>query len=174
MKLILNSFAISFLLNFASQSAFADGFVCYSEAEQLQIQVYNHRSPSEGVRSPSVMIISDLGAILGEQTIAKFSSDKGELFANGARYFARPNSILNGDQINDDHQVEARPELAETFLLNNSMANLLELSLSVDFSYENPVENGETLDGVLELVSLEGDLEWARMSCHRYLRFSED
>lgn len=153
--------------------AWADGFVCYSSEEQLQIQVYNHTSPADGTRSPSVMIVSDLSQEFGDQLIAKFSGDKGELFADGARYFARastPISSQEGESSSKtanswDEEVSNSVEL-----LGYTLSSLLELSLAIDFNYEMPVERGTTLRGVLELVEQNGNIEWLEMDCVRYLR----
>ncbi len=142
----------------------ADGFVCYSEAEQLQIQVYNHVNPEDGTRTPSVMILSDLSMEEGHRFIAKFSAENGELFADGARYFARTVAP-------SEPELESSSE--DIILLGHSLGTLLELSLAIDFSYERPVAFGQEMLGVLEFVEQDGQVSWIDMMCTRYLRTGE-
>lgn len=147
---------------FASSTAFADGFVCESQEESLKVQVYNHTEPTQGTRNPAVMVISDPSRAAGKRTLAVFRSDEGELFADGSRFYAfsadsRLDQLSQWDAIS--HAIAGLEEL-----------EIMEVSLTTDFSYNRPVPNGAPVDGVLELVLKSGDLLWLEMDCKRYLK----
>lgn len=153
MKNTLTLIALSLL----SSTAFADGFLCSTE-EGLNVKVFNHSSASEGTRKVAKMIVSNEFVQAGNKTIATFSDVKGTVASYKQTYVA--NVDLRFKESNRKGELVGDTKLGELDLI----------ILSVDFSYDQPVEKGIQLSGWLTLVKRDGEEFAYEATCTRYLK----
>src|SRR3989338_1707434 len=73
----------------SSTAAFADGFVCETRAQDLNVKVYNNTNPELGTRTAAVMVLSDPSVSHGRKTIARFQNSNGLISNTGAHYEAK-------------------------------------------------------------------------------------
>lgn len=160
MRHILNlTFALVSLLGlqaFAS-STFADGFVCTREEKHIKIHAYNHTNPLQGTRNPAVMILADSAAQRGHRTLAKFTSSTSAL-DNEASYFS--GHVREGVIVADRN----------AYIGEMPLEQLHDAHLTVAFAYNDPVENGVEMPGLLTLVSHSGQRYQIGLNCVRYLK----
>lgn len=154
---MMNQFLIVSLALLLSGPGFADGFVCKGAEETVTLAVYNSTS-TPATRQAEIMVLSDPDFEYGSRTMAKFGRQDGALSNRGSRYVATINprvrdSIRGNDLIAGLH-----------------VKDLSTLTLLVDFSYANPVDDGDELDAVLLLTPLSGNSVLVKMVCFRYLK----
>lgn len=153
----MKTFAVLGLL-LASTPAFADGFVCESERDNLVIKIYNQTQPSAGTRNAAVMIVSDSGVSAGNKTIARFTEANLTLGNEGTVYTA-----------NVDHRFNDSNRKGE-LIGGTKIAYLKHIVLDIDFTYARPVAEGSLLRGALTLVKRDGEQLAIDLSCARYLK----
>lgn len=148
------------LIMFASVNAFADGFVCESDASDLRIKVYNKVSPSEGTRVASVMIVTDPRVSGGRKTVAKFSTDRGTLATahNQSLKFAGNVDLRFSDLS------------AGEYLVGTRLGEVDTIHLTIDFVYGDNLANGEQTSGRMLIVKRDGDSTLRYATCTRYLK----
>lgn len=149
---------LALALVFASNSAFADGFVCYNEFEALEVKVYNHTQASRGTRNAAVMILADTGINYGNKTIAKFTDWNQTLSNVGTIYTAKV-----------DHRFLDSGREGE-LIAGTKIGNLKTIELDVDFSYDFPAPEGTEFRGDLTLLKRSGGKIQVAMVCSRYLK----
>jgi hypothetical protein len=143
----------------AASSAFADGFVCHATNGSLTVLAYNNTNPSVGTRTAAVMVLSDPEANAGEKTIARFTDVKGTLSNSGASYMANVDLRFK-DQKNKEALVAGKIALED----------LDRVELDVVFSYSQPVQAGETVEGTVYLFPRAGGQINVDANCERYLK----
>lgn len=141
-----------------STPAFADGFVCESERDNLAIKIFHETSPSEGTRNAAVLIASDTSVQAGNKTIARFSQANLTLGNEASVYTA-----------NVDHRFNDSNRKGE-LIGGTKIGALKYLVLKVDFSYARPVAEGALLRGDLTLVKRNGEQVAIDLVCSRYLK----
>jgi hypothetical protein len=152
------SLAAAMVAMVAASTAKADGFVCQTTAEDLQLKIYNHVMPEDGTRVAAIMVLSDPAVQKGNKTIAKFTDVKGTLSNQGASYTA-----------NVDLRVKESNRKGE-LILGTKLGQLDEVLVDVDFSYADPIENGDTVGGKITLVKRNGMEITRKLECERYLK----
>ncbi|MFA6236308.1 MAG: hypothetical protein WC635_03185 [Bacteriovorax sp.] len=148
--------AMSFVL--ASQSVFADGFVCENSDMGLKVKAFNNTQPVAGTRNAAVMIVSDTTVAYENKTIAKFEAETKLLKNKGASYTAKvdlrfTNSSRKGELIG-----------------GTKLGQLASMDLDVLFSYASPIADGQVVPGYLTLNKRNGDMSVIEMDCARYLK----
>lgn len=135
--------------------AFADGFLCHSDAHHLNVKLFNHTRPEMGTRNPAVMIISDREVAYGRKTIGRFfniDADATEGLRNYRINLATERDIRGGE-----------------YIAGTRLMYVRSIGFSVNFSYDNPVEEGAALDGSLMLTKTNGEIIRLDLDCTRYL-----
>lgn len=136
----------------------ADGFVCQGEDEALNIRVFNHVSPEDGTRVGAVMVLSDAGVGHGRKTIARFNEEAGTLTSNGATYVGLVDRRFN-DLTRDGE-----------LLMGTKLGEVKTVRVAIGFSYSEPVEAGEELNGRVTLNLRNGSRISQPLVCTRYLK----
>ena len=142
-----------------SSCAFGDGFVCQARNGSLTVKAYDHTDASVGTRTGAVMVLSDPDAREGERTIARFRDASGTLSSSTSIFKAKVD-LRFSDQKNKEALVAQKYELRE----------LSAIVLAIDFSYNEPVPAGESVDGVITLHARDGDALHLDATCERYLK----
>ncbi|GIL17748.1 MAG: hypothetical protein BroJett040_14990 [Oligoflexia bacterium] len=137
--------------------AFADGFVCTSESG-LNVKVFHHTQPEMGTRTAAIMVISDSQVGGGNKTIAKFTDVKGTLSSSHLTY------VGNVDLRFADSRKKGE------LIGGTKLGQLDTIELDVNFSYMNPLENGELTEATLTLNKRNGDQIIEAAQCVRYLK----
>lgn len=150
-------------LVFAATAAQADGFVCKTADGELKVAVYNQTQPEAGTRNAATMILSNPTLQTGNKTIAKFTSEEGNLvgestFSGVAMYTANVDLRF----ANSNREGE--------YLLGTRLGSVDKVVLEVEFSYENPVEDSAELDGIVSVEKRNGDSTSAPVVCKRHLK----
>ena len=156
MKLV-NTLSI-LALTALSSPAFADGFECQTADQSLNVKIYNNTDPTYGTRVGAVMVVSDPAVSGGRKTIARFTDTNGVLSNRSSRYEANVDL-----RFNDSNR---KGEL----ILGTKLGMLDTITADIDFSYSQPVANGEEVSGKLTLVKRNGDQINADLVCTRYLK----
>ena len=138
--------------------ALADGWQCQTVQGDLNIKIFNHTDPSQGTRNGAVMVLSDPYVSGGRKTIASFTDVKSTLSSSGAFYMADV----------DLRVVESRRK--GELILGTKLGYVDSIQLDIDFSYANPIEHGEAVDGKLVVVKRDGDRIHRDVECTRYLK----
>lgn len=141
----------------SSTVAMADGFVCTSESG-LNLKVYNHTDANAGTRTASVLVISDSSIGGGSKTIARFTDVKGTLSSSSQVYTA-----------NVDLRFTDSSRKGE-LIGGTKLGQLDQIVLAVDFSYTQPMADGEQTSAQLTLVKRNGDEIVENVNCIRYLK----
>lgn len=148
---------IALLTVISSTVALADGFVCTSESG-LNLKVYNHTDAAQGTRTASVMVISDSNVGAGNKTIAKFTDVKGTLNSQSQVYTADVDL-----RFSDSNR---KGEL----IGGTKLGQLAQIELAIDFSYSQPLNNGEETSAALTLTKRNGEKIVENVNCVRYLK----
>lgn len=148
---------IALLTVLSSTAAMADGFVCTTESG-LNLKVYNHTDAGQGTRTASVLVISDSSIGGGNKTIARFTDVKGTLTSDSQVYSANVDLRFSDSK--------RKGEL----IGGTKLGQLDQIELAVDFSYANPLLNGEETSALLTLVKRNGQEIVENVSCIRYLK----
>lgn len=148
--------AVTFL---AANQALADGFLCRTSDNTLNVKVYDHVQSNKGTRSAAVLVLSNPLANEGEHTIARFTAEQNTLENSGASFAAN----VDLRHVND---------LNKTALLADKVAveDVNTLELKVAFNYDAPVASGVGMDGVLLINTRTGSHERIVLDCVRYLK----
>lgn len=141
-----------------SSNAYADGFKCLTAEGDLFIQVYNHLQPSQGTRKSAMMIISDPTVHVGNQVIAKFTSENSTLDQEGASYSARV----------DLRYTESRTK--GEYISGTRLGFVKNIVLDIDFSYSSPVKKGTLVPASLLIEKRNGENIERNLVCSRYLK----
>ena len=142
----------------ASTSAFADGFVCQTHNNTLTVKAYDNTDAGQGTRNAAVMVLSDPEVRDGNKTIARFTDVKGTVTNHGAQY------VGNVDlRFNDSNK-------AGRLIGGTKLGQVDTIELDVDFSFAQPIENGESAEGVLHLNKRGGGEIALDVDCTRYLK----
>jgi hypothetical protein len=142
----------------SSSAAFADGFVCETRSQDLNVKVYNHTAPEYGTRNAAVMVVSDPSVSHGRKTIARFTSVNGRITNKGAFYVA-------------DVDLRYKDSKRKGELIGGTkLGELDKIVLDVDFSYSRPIANGEEVRGMLSLNKRNGQVIDLAVDCYRYLK----
>ena len=144
-------------LTLASQAK-ADGFICTSSDGSLTVKVYDHVTPAAGTRNAAVLVVSDNNVGAGNKTIARFTDVHRTLTNQGASYDAKVDLRFNDSG--------RKGELIGGTKLGQ-LANIL---LDVDFSFAEPVDAGDQVDGYLTLVKRDEQIITFDVVCTRYLK----
>jgi hypothetical protein len=143
-------------------SVFADGFTCENLDENVRIHVYNKVNADEGTRNVAVMVVSDPSISAGKKTTAKFDADTQPVNNQGALYVAKVDLRFNNDNLKGRN------------FAGTKLGNVDTITLDVDFSYAQPIENGEQVDGQLIVAKRNGtDDNKLSVTCTRYLKGSK-
>lgn len=148
---------IVLLTMISSTAAMADGFICTSQSG-LNLKVYNHTSASQGTRTAAVLVISNSNVGAGNKVIAKFTDVKGTLTSKSQIYTA--NVDLRFSDSNRKGELIGGTKLGE----------LDQIELAIDFSYSQPLANGEETSAVLTLVKRNDSELVENVNCIRYLK----
>lgn len=154
----MKSILTGLLVVLATSVSFADGFICESAETGLKVQAYNQVQPQEGTRNAAVLILSDMNVSGGQKTIARFQSANGTLWNESALYTA-----------NVDHRFNDSGRKGE-LVAGTKLAYVDQFELAVDFSYAQPVEDAEILNGMLTILKRGGEVIEVDMVCARYLK----
>jgi hypothetical protein len=151
-------FALMVWLGTAS-GAFADGFVCKTIEEDLNLTIYDNIYSELGTRVAAVMVISDPTVeTRGRRTIAVFRQAKGTLSNFGIYYVAKVDlryaELSRGGEL----------------LLGTRLGELGIIQVGIDFSYSHPVKKGESLHGFIDAHKRDGEEIWRNLECVRYLK----
>ena len=141
-----------------SSTVFADGFVCESNEENLNIKVYNQTQPQLGTRNAAVMVVSDPRVASGRATIATFESADSLLTNDSSTY----TSLVDLRYKNSNRKGEN--------IAGTKLGELKYIVLHVNFSYAHPVAVGTRLAGEVTLVKRSGETIPVDMVCFRYLK----
>jgi hypothetical protein len=147
---------MSVALGLFGTSAFADGFVCQTVDGDLNVKVYNHTQAEYGTRTAAVMVVSDPTISHGRKTIAVFR-----------------NATLESDTLTFTAKVDMRfTESARggELIAGTKLGQLKTIALDVDFTYGEPLADGETVDADLILTKRNGDVASVPVICERYLK----
>lgn len=154
----MKKFAMAGLVLLAATQAQADGFVCQTEDQSLQIKVYNNTQPERGTRNAAVMVLSDPRVQDGRKTIARFTDVNGTLANSGATYEA-----------NVDLRFRDSRRKGE-YLMGTRLGQLDAIILDVAFSYGSPVRAGDVLHGEIVAIKRSGERLSQWVICNRYLK----
>ena len=144
------------LLSLTATNSHADGFICESATENLQIEVYNHLDKNIGTRTVAVMVVADPSLPRGQQTVARFTHAKNRLTNTGADYSA---------------DMDATNEVEMSHFIGSVRLRQIEsVRLDVDFSYAQPVEAGEILAADFWVNQRNGQQSRFALNCFRYLK----
>lgn len=142
---------------FATQAK-ADGFVCRTPDNELNVKVYNHTDAEVGTRVAAVMVLSDPSVSGGRKTIARFQDVNGVLESRGSRYEAGVDLRFNDSKRAGEN------------ILGTKLGELDWVIVDLQFSYANPVEAGEEIEGTIILKKRNGSSKRAHLLCERYLK----
>lgn len=142
----------------ASANAMADGFVCQTLDESLNVKVYNHVQPSEGTRNAAIMVVSDPNVQDGRKTIATFSDASGLLDNESTVYTSKVDLRFS----NSDSKGE--------LIGGTKLGQLKKIVLDVAFNYSYPMEAGDLTKGTIHLHKRNGDIISLDAECERYLK----
>jgi hypothetical protein len=143
----------------SSASVFADGFTCENLDENVRIKVYDKVDADQGTRNVAVMVISDPSISNGKKTTAKFDADNQPVNNQGALYTAKVDLRFNNDNLKGRN------------FAGTKLGNVDTITLDVDFSYAQPIEDGEQVDGQLIVAKRNGtDDNKLSVTCVRYLK----
>ena len=145
----------------ASTASFADGFVCQTAEQDLNIKAYNHVTPQLGTRSVAILVLSDPAVGAGRKTIAKFTDANQTVVSKSSSYEANVDLRFNDSG--------RKGEL----IAGTKLGQLKTITLDVYFSYAFPVAAGETVYGKLTLDKRNGDQITRQVECTRYLKNAE-
>ena len=154
----MKSFIAASLIALASQTVYADGFVCENTDHGLKVKVFNHTNPNVGTRTAAIMVVSDTSIAYSNKTIAKFESVTGLLTSKGATYTSKVDLRFNDSG--------RKGEL----IGGTKLGQLAKIELEVAFTIAAPIEDGETTPGYLTLVKRNGEFTGLDMDCVRYLK----
>lgn len=154
----MKNFAIVLAALSLSTVAYADGFVCQTEGEDLLIKAYNHTDAADGTRNGSVLVLSDPSINAGKKTIARFTDVNETLTNVGASYEAAVDLRFN------DTSLKGRN------IGGTKLGYIKSIVLDVDFSYAAPVADEEVLPGTLTLIKRDGVQITHTVNCARYLK----
>jgi hypothetical protein len=104
------------------------------------------------------MVVSDPEVRDGDKTIARFTDTKGTVTNSGATYTADVDL-----RFSDSNK-------AGRLIGGTKLGQLDTIVLDVDFSYAQPVDNGDSVDGVLHLNKRGGGEIALDVTCERYLK----
>ena len=138
--------------------AHADGFVCQTEGQDLNVKVYNHASPSAGTRNVAVMVLSDPSINAGNKTIARFQDINSKVTNVGASYEADVDFRYNDTGLQGRNIGGTKLGFVKTIVLD------------VDFSYTAPVADLDVIPGTLTIIKRDGGAITHSVSCTRYLK----
>ena len=141
-----------------SSAAFADGFVCETRAQDLNVKVYNNTKAENGTRNAAVMVVSDPSVTYGRKTIARFTDVNGTISSKGAYYTANVDLRFNDSS--------RKGEL----IGGTKLGELDTIELAVDFNYSRPIADGEEVRGTLLLNKRNGQTIEKALDCVRYLK----
>lgn len=158
MKLFNVTMMIALAASAFAANAKADGFVCQTADESLNVRIFNNTNPQAGTRVASVMVVSDPSVSAGRKTIARFTDVNGVLSNRASRYEA-----------NVDLRFSDSARKGEN-ILGTKLGELDQIIADIDFSYAAPVAAGEELTGSLTLVKRNGQEIHADLLCTRYLK----
>lgn len=139
-------------------AAKADGFVCDNEEQQVRVKVYDHTQASEGTRTAAIMILSDLTVSDGSKTTAKFEAQDSLVSNKGAAYTANVDLRFNNSNLKGRNIGGTKLGMLDT------------ITLDLNYSFNQPVENGAEVEGVLILSKRDGSDIRLNMTCTRYLK----
>lgn len=149
---------IIFLALLTSAPVFADGFKCQTLEHDLAVKVFNHTDANIGTRKAATMIISDLTVQEGRKTIAKFTDSNVTLSSSGATYVARVDLRYNDSGRKGEN------------IGGTKLGELKNIIVDVDYSYAEPVEDGESVLGTITLLKRNGEALEFDLECERYLK----
>lgn len=148
--------AVSALASFA---AHADGFLCENLEENVRVKVFNKVNADEGTRNAAIMVLSDPSISSGKKTTARFAADNELVNNKGAVYTAEVDLRFNDDNLKGRN------------FAGTKLGNVKYITLDVDFSFAQPVENGTQVDGQLIVTKRNGTADiQIPVSCIRYLK----
>lgn len=148
--------ALSAIASFASR---ADGFVCENLDENVRVKVFNKVNADQGTRSAAIMVLSDPSISSGKKTTARFAADNELVNNRGAVYTAEVDLRFNDDNLKGRN------------FAGTKLGNVKYITLDVDFSYAQPVENGTQVDGQLIVTKRNGTADiHIPVACVRYLK----
>ena len=136
----------------------ADGFECQTVDKDLVVKVYNETDPAKGTRNGAVMILSDPAVQEGRKTIAKFKSVDRTLDNTSAHYLTDVDLRFT--------DIRRKGEL----ISGTKLGQLAQIALDIEFSYSDPLEDGESTKGRLALVKRNGTVIFRSLECVRYLK----
>jgi hypothetical protein len=140
-----------------STLAHADGFVCTSQSG-LVVRIYDHTHANEGTRTAAVMTVSDSAVGAGRKTIAKFTAVNETLSSLNTVYTGKVDLRFNDSGRQGEN------------IGGTKLGQLSEIAMSVHFSYNQPVANGEEVSAQLVLSKRNGDSIVESATCARYLK----
>ena len=153
----MKSLILALVMMVAAQAQ-ADGFECYSEESSLRVKIYNHTQPEKGTRNEAIVILSDSDISHGRKTIATFSDAQGLFRGSSSVYVGKVDLRFNST----GRKGEA--------ILGTKLGELAEVIVRIDFSYANPLANGEEVDAWVGAIKRNGDSVGENMVCARYLK----
>jgi hypothetical protein len=157
-KLILST-----IVSLLSTMAFADGFNCSTKSDDLNISVYNMVNPTDGTRSPSVMVVSDPAVSTGRKTIAKFLANDGLL--------STPH--LADDRLTYVGKVDLRYNNSGRtgeLILGTHLGEVDTVRLDVSFVYGDNLVDNQVVDALVILTKRDGERIIRQANCARYLK----
>ena len=141
----------------------ADGFKCVGQNTGLNINVFNHTDPSDGTRSPAVMVVSDPMIGSPNKTIAKFSSDNRNLdYLGYGKYSAKVDLRFNDSGRQGEN------------IAGTKLGQLATIVLAIEFAY-----NQNTTDLARAVAEIPGKISYNKrngevleeaVACTRYLK----
>lgn len=154
---------LALFVSLCSASALADGFVCLTEEQNLKLTVYNKVNPTDGTRSPSVMVVSNPQHKIGNKTIARFNAESGTLVSDHLKTGGLLFEGLVDLRYND---VARKGE----YLMGTRLGELSSLYLAIDFRYGDNLIDGEYVSGKIIALKRNGKTITAQAHCERYLK----
>jgi hypothetical protein len=159
MKLHLFAMAPTAVLSFgAASAALADGFVCSTKEQDLNVKIYHHVTPEHGTRSAAVMVVSNPDIASPNKTIAVFKDSSATLTSTTGQYVgkvdARFRDLSRGGEL----------------ISGTKLGQLKQAIVEVDFSYLAPLLDGEETSATLTLVKRNGEELSRDLICTRYLK----
>lgn len=125
----MKSLALILFVLASASVAHADGFTCDNADQQVRVKLQNHVQSQYGTPSTAIMVISDINADLGSQTLITST----DITQDGAFWTA---NTPDGD--------------SETKLGDLYLAQIQKVTLDIpSFNYNDTNKDGNTYEGVL-------------------------
>lgn len=142
----------------ASQTVWADGFICQTEEGDLNVKIFNNVKPEEGTRNVSTMVISDPAVSHGRKTIARFSAEQGTLTGGLPVYKAKVDLRFA--------DLRAKGEN----IAGTKLGHLAHVIVGLRYDYRQALPSGSEVTGWMTFQKRNGEEMHAQLICERYLK----